>query len=460
MICYSSFFGKYLYLPMEAGGLAGVSIHSAAKSLVDLPHHLKYFLVNRRVYVQTLGFGSLRGIFRMKKVTGTKKEWNEQTQVIHQQKQSLTSDNRSVVSPIYTSVKYYFDSMSKAEDLVGGSREGYLYGRILNPTVRELELNLAQLQNTEDGLCTSSGMSALSTFMFGLLKSGDHVVYMRESYKPTRALIQKMLHRFGIEGTMTSILDHAGIEKAIKPGQTKILIWESPTNPQLDIADLNFLVGLCKKHQIISVMDNTFSGLHNHRGVGVDLYIHSLTKFASGHSDAMGGVILGSKALVNRIRWGAFELGANLSPREAAAISKGLKTYFLRYERSCQNALKIAEFLSSHPKVDKVRYPGLITHPQHQLAKKQQKDFGAVIMFEVKGGKPEAYGFIDRLKLFKAAPSLGSVESLVLPVELFFTGHLSDDDVIACGLSPSAIRISVGVEDINDLIFDLDSALA
>lgn len=396
----------------------------------------------------------------MKKVLDTKKAWNDQTKVVHQHKQYLSSDNHSVVSPLYTSVKYYFNSMAKAEDLVGGNRDGFLYGRILNPTVRELELNLAQMQNTEDGLCTSSGMSALSTVMFGLLKAGDHVVYMRESYKPTRALIQKLLHRFGIEGTMTSILDHVGIEKAIKPGQTKILIWESPTNPQLDISDINFIVNLCRKYQIISVLDNTFSGFHNHRDFGVDLFIHSLTKFASGHSDAMGGVILGSKAMVNRIRWGAFELGANLSPREAHAISKGLKTYFLRYDRSCQNALKIAEFLSSHPKIARVRYPGLKSHPQHELAKSQQKDFGAVIMFDVKGGKPEAYGLIDRLNLFKAAPSLGSVESLVLPVELFFTGHLSDDDVKACGLSPSAIRISVGIEDVNDLIADLDSALA
>ena len=389
-----------------------------------------------------------------------KKELKDYSRVVHQEKIKLHADNFSVVSPVYTSVKYYFDSMSKAEQLVSGSREGYIYGRIQNPTVRELELNLARLQGTEEGFCTSSGMSALSTVMFGLLKYGDHVVYMLESYKPTRALIQKMLHRFGIQGTMTSILDHKSIENSIIPGKTKILIWESPTNPQLDIADVNFLVSICKKYEIISIMDNTFSGFHNHRLMGVDLYIHSLTKFASGHSDAMGGAILGSKSLINRIRWGSFELGANLSPREAAAISKGLKTYFLRYERSCQNAKVIAEFLFTHPKIKSVRYPGLKSHPQHSLAQKQQKDFGAVIMFELIGGKKEAYQFIDRLGIFKAAPSLGSVESLVLPVELFFSGHLSDEDVVACGLSASAIRLSIGIEDVQDLVADISEALA
>jgi cystathionine beta-lyase/cystathionine gamma-synthase len=385
---------------------------------------------------------------------------NERTQVVHPEKLVLSKENHSLVSPSYTSVKYYFEKMDQAEKLVKGERTGFLYGRILNPSVRELEINLARLQGTEDAYCTSSGLAAISNTLLALLRSGDHLIYMWQSYKPTRGLIQTLQNRFGIESTRVSLLDHGSIEKAIIPGKTKLMIWESPTNPQLEIADMEFLTGLCKKYSLISVLDNTFSGLHNHRQFDVDVYIHSLTKFASGHSDAMGGAVLGSTAMMNRIRWGAFELGDHFSPREAVAISKGLKTYFLRYTKSAENALEIAKFLKTLPKVKNVRYPGLEEHPRHELAKKQLKDFGAVIMFDVDGDKNETYRVIDSLKLFKAAPSLGSVESLVLPVDLFFSGYLDEAQAKASGLGESGIRLSIGIEDVEDLKNDLRSAIS
>ncbi len=385
---------------------------------------------------------------------------NERTQVVHNEKLALAKENHALVSPTYTSVKYYFEKMEQAEKLVKGERTGFLYGRILNPSVRELELNLARLQGTEDGYCTSSGLAAISNTLLGLLRSGDHLIYMWQSYKPTRGLIHTLENRFGIESTRVSVLDHQSIEKAIVPGKTKLMIWESPTNPQLEIADMEFLTSLCKKYSLISVLDNTFSGLHNHRQYDVDVYIHSLTKFASGHSDAMGGAVLGNTGMVNRIRWGAFELGDNFSPREAAAISKGLKTYFLRYAKCAENALDIARFLKTLPKVKNVRYPGLEDHPRHELAKKQLKEFGAVIMFDIEGNKKDTYRVIDSLQLFKTAPSLGSVESLVLPVDLFFSGYLDEAQTKASGLGESGIRLSIGIEDVEDLKNDLRQAIS
>jgi len=387
------------------------------------------------------------------------RSWSEKTQIVHPEQLALSKENHSLVSPDFNSVKFYFEKMEQAERLVKGERTGFLYGRILNPSVRELEINLARLQGTEDAYCTSSGLAAISNTLVSLLRTGDHLVYMWQSYKPTRGLIQMLQNRFGVESTRVSVLDHEAIEKAIVPGKTKLMIWESPTNPQLEIADMEFLTGLCKKYSVISVLDNTFSGLHNHRQFDVDVYIHSLTKFASGHSDAMGGAVLGTSSLVNRIRWGASDLGDNFSPREATAISKGLKTYFLRYSKSSENALAIARFLKTLPQVSRVRYPGLEDHPGHELAKKQLHDFGAVIMFDILGDKTETYRIIDSLQIFKAAPSLGSVESLILPVDLFFTGFLTEEETKASGLSPSGMRLSIGIEDVEDLKEDLRRAI-
>jgi cystathionine beta-lyase/cystathionine gamma-synthase len=387
-------------------------------------------------------------------------DWGDRTRVVHQGQVSLPKENHALVNPTFHSIKYYFDDIQQVEKLIRGEGTGFLYSRILNPTVRELELALAKLQGTEDCLCTSSGLAALSNTLIALLKSGDHLVYMTQCYKPTRELIEMLHSRFGVDSTRVSILDHEAIEKAIIPGKTKLMIWESPTNPQLEIADLAFLTSLCKKNGILSVMDNTFSGFHNHKQFEIDIYIHSLTKFASGHSDAMGGAVLGAASLVNRIRWGAMDLGDHFSAREASAIAKGLKTYFLRYERSSSNALQIANFLRTVPNVSQVRYPGLEDHPRHELAKHQQRDFGVVIMFDLKGGKQEVFQVINSLKIFKAAPSLGCVESLALPISLFFMSHLSDAELKTACLSESGIRLSVGIEDVRDLILDLQGALA
>ena len=387
-------------------------------------------------------------------------EMDENTLVVHQCSVSLAKDNHALVNPIYQSIKYYFEDIEQVEKLVRGDGKGFLYSRILNPTVRELELTLAKLQGTEDCLCTSSGLSALSNTLMALLKSGDHLIYMTQSYKPTRDLIAMLQSRFGVEATRVSILDHDSISQAILPGKTKLILWESPTNPQLDIADLEFLTTLCKKNGILSVMDNTFSGLHNHRDFGIDIFVHSLTKFASGHSDAMGGAILGSTSLVNRIRWGAIDLGDHFSAREASAISKGLKTYFLRYERSSSSALEIARFLKTLPNVVRVRYPGLEDHPRHDLAKRQQREFGAVIMFDLVGGKNEVFQAINAMKIFKAAPSLGCVESLALPVSIFFMSQLTEMELKTSGLSEASIRLSIGIEDVEELKADLRRALS
>ena len=281
------------------------------------------------------------------------------TKLIHHEKTTLPSDNHPIIEPIQISTKYYFDSYQDLEQLVAGNRQGFLYSRVLNPTVRSLEKTLAKFQGTEDAICTSSGVSAISTLLFTLLESGDHVLYFIESYKPTRYIIQKFLGKWGIKSSIASLRDHKAIEDTVSKNNVKLIIFESPSNPLLHIADINFMVKLAKENSILTVLDNTFAGFHNHVNLGIDFYIHSLTKFGGGHSDSMGGAILSSQRNINKIRWPAAEIGACLSPMMAYEIQKGLKTYPLRYEKSCANALKVAGFLLKRPEVSEVRYPGL-----------------------------------------------------------------------------------------------------
>ncbi len=380
-------------------------------------------------------------------------KWKMNTRLNHPQRITPSDSNPPLLAPIYQSVKFV------VSEEVGYSNQ-FIYSRISNPTLKQLEMSLCEIQKKQDCIVFSSGIAAISGMLLGLLKSGDHIITFRELYKPGRVFIRDMLPRFGITSSIISLNNIQSLEKSIQPGVTKVIHFESPTNPNLDIADINFIIGIARKYNIIVSMDGTFAGLHQHTEFDVDLMIQSLTKFGNGHGDVLAGSIAGKKILINQIRQMSFMLGASLDPHAAFLIERGLKTYLLRYERHCKNAQQVAEFLNTHPKVQKVFYPGLAESHSHALAKKQMKQMGAVVSFilDPKAGQI-ADQFCHKLKLIQFAVSLGSTESIICPTHFFFGDDLIENDKNEMGIGPYSIRLSVGLEDAEDLIDDLKEAL-
>ena len=370
----------------------------------------------------------------------------------HFQIDAPKADNEPLVPPIYQSVKFTFDGFAKVKDLFEGRRDGYFYSRYKNPTVKQLEQLLAQAQGTESGLATGSGVAAISTALLSLLKSGDQIVYFIESYRPTRTIIENILGKFGVKGVKLSLDDMNGIENAFKQEETKFVIWESPTNPQLKTPNNRKIIQLAKEFGVTSILDNTFAGFHKNRDLDVDLYIHSLTKYACGHGDAMGGVILGSHSLIKTIHKDACELGPVLDPNSAYLILRGMKTYQLRYERQSQNASKLASWLSEQEPVEKVFFP-----TPNECSK--DEDLGTVLMFNLKDKEKAIEDVIDKLQLFTLSASLGSTESLVAPALYFYGGDLNPEQREKANLDRTSIRLSLGIENCDDLIQDLQQAL-
>jgi len=381
------------------------------------------------------------------------------TRVNHPPKVDVPSDNRPLVAPIYQSVKFTFDSVAESEKLNRGEREGYVYSRVSNPTLRQLELTLATLQGREDCLVTASGVAAVNLALLALCKQGDHVVVFAEMYQPTRYMVRRLLARFGVEHTMLSIEDTDAIEATLASKPTQAVIFESPSNPLLKVADITRIAAAARAHGALTVLDNTFAGLHNHGELDIDLYVHSLTKFAAGHGDVMGGAIIGSKKLLASLQRDLVVLGATLDPNTAFLIQRGLKTYFVRIERQARSALAIARYLEQHEKVERVYYPGLKSHPQHALAARQMKDSGAVVTFEL-ASRVDPARFTDSLRLFAISASLGSTESLVQPGQLMMPRDLNEQERKWAGITDRTIRLSIGLEDEADLLEDLEQALA
>jgi cystathionine beta-lyase/cystathionine gamma-synthase len=381
------------------------------------------------------------------------------TRVNHAPRVRLADDNRPLVSPIHQSVKFEFEDVAETERLLRGGREGYWYSRSGNPTTRELELLLAELQGRDDCIVTASGVAAVSVALLALLKHGDHVLCFVESYGPTRWLIRKFLQRYGVEHTMLSIEDHAGIERTLRERPTRLVWFESPTNPILKIADVARIVELAHAHGALAVLDNTFAGFHAHGQFAIDLYVHSLTKYASGHGDVMGGAIVGSGDLIGRMRFEANTLGPTLDPHAAFLIQRGLKTYHLRREAQVAGARRIAEALAEDSRVVRVRYPGLATHPGHSLAARQMPDFGSIVTVDLAGTDEQTRAFCDALTLFGLAASLGSTESLVLPAQLLKSRDFTPAERAIAAVTDTTTRLSIGIEDPDDLIADLRQAL-
>lgn len=380
-------------------------------------------------------------------------KWNINTRLNHPLEVSLLEGNKPLVGAIYQSVKYAPSDKYPFSDQ-------FIYSRGSNPTTRRLEMSLAELQQKEDCIVVSSGIAALTGTFLALLASGDHVISFRELYKPSRLFIKNILSRYQVEHTFLSLLKMDELEGAIRPGKTKLIHFESPSNPNLDIADIERIISVAKKHGILVSMDGTFAGLHQHNQYDIDLMIHSLTKFGNGHGDVMAGSIAGSKNLIKTIREMTIYLGATPDPHSSFLLERGLKTYMLRYERQTKNASKLAQFLVEHPKVKWVRYPGLIDHLGHELAKKQMKDMGAVISFEIDSHvAPSADKFCHMLKLIQITASIGSTETIICPSNTFFGQELTADEKMEMGLNSHSLRLSVGLEDPEDLIQDLKDAL-
>jgi cystathionine beta-lyase/cystathionine gamma-synthase len=381
------------------------------------------------------------------------------TLVNHPPVVTLPADNRPLVAPIYQSVKFSFDNTNETLRYQRGERDGFFYSRTSNPTLHQLERLLCELQGRDDCVLTGSGVSTIAASLLALCKSGDHILLFVESYGPTRYIVQHLLAKFGVTHTMLSIEDLAGIEHVLKQLPTRLVIFESPTNPITKIADIEHLTAHARQAGCLTVMDNTFAGFHNHGAYDIDVYLHSLTKYASGHGDAMGGAIIGRHALITEMRKDIGPMGPALDPHAAFLIQRGMRTYFVRYERQCANALAVSQFLETHARVKAVHYPGLPSHPQHLLARRQMQDFGAVVSIELDGGYAEGARFAESLEFFSIAASVGSTESLVMPPQLLHSSGYTAEQRAASLVGKGTLRLSIGLEDSADLIEDLGQAL-
>ena len=382
------------------------------------------------------------------------------TRVNHPPAVEVPPGNHPLVAPIYQTVKFEFDTLAETERFLRGERGGFFYSRTSNPTTRQLELLLAELQGREDCLVTASGVSAISQALLALTKQGDHVICFVETYNPTRYLIRRLLGRFGVTHTLLSVEDLAGVERALAAQPVRLVFFESPTNPVTKVADVAALARLAHAAGALCVMDNTFAGLHQHGNFEVDVFVHSLTKYASGTGDVMGGAVIARSELIRGMRTDFSALGGTLDPHAAFLILRGLKTYFVRYQAQSAAAARVAALLAAHPAVARVHYPGLATHPQHALAARQMQDFGTIVSFDLKGGAAAARRFADTLELFALAASLGSTESLVVTPQMMGGRELSAEQQRISAITDGTIRLSIGLEDPDDLLEDLTRALA
>jgi cystathionine gamma-lyase len=342
-----------------------------------------------------------------------------------------------------------------------GEHTGYEYARTDNPTRTAYQACIASLENAKHALAFSSGLATTNTLM-QTLKAGDHVICADDVYGGTFRLFDKVLTRFKLEFTFMDLSDLKAVEAAIRPN-TKMLWIETPTNPTLKIFDIAALAALAKKKNILSVVDNTFMSAYFQKPIdlGADVVIHSVTKYMNGHSDVVGGVfITNHDELYTQMKFLQNAAGAIPGPQDCFLVMRGLKTLHVRMKQHQENAIAVAQFLEKHPKVVKVLYPGLESHPQHALAKKQMTGFGGMISFYLKGGMAESRTALEKFKLFTLAESLGGVESLVEHPAIMTHASVPPENRTKLGISDSLIRLSVGIEDVADLIQDLNQAIS
>jgi methionine-gamma-lyase len=365
--------------------------------------------------------------------------------------------NAPLTTPIVQTTTFRFESSAQVQDYARGDGGLFMYSRDENPTVRAAEEAVAQLEGAESAILFGSGMGAMTTALLGVLSGGDEVVTASALYGGTYKLLRDVLSRFGVR--MRPVLpERLADEVAARPAAA--CVFESPTNPTLRIVDAAQVAAACQRAGTVSIIDSTFGPpvLQRPLESGVDVVMHSATKYLNGHSDHLLGVLAGSRERMEPLRLLARRLGAAVDPQAAYDLLRGLKTFPLRITRQCENATRIARWLSDHPAVKRVWYPGLESHPDHALARRQMSAFGGMVTFTL-GEKGPAFRFWDRLKLVARAASLGGVESLAsLPILFSHTGY-SADELAAAGVDEGMVRLSVGLEDADDLIADLQQAL-
>lgn len=369
----------------------------------------------------------------------------------------------AVTTPIVCSSTYVFRDTAELHDFFQGRIEREEYGRYGNPTVQAAERKLAALDGAPDCAMFSSGMAAITTTMLAMLRQGHHVVMTSDCYRRTRQFVGNTLAKFGVESTLVEPGDYEALEAAIRPGATRLIVAESPTNPYLRVADLERLVEIRDAHRGVKLLiDSTFATPINQRPVadfGVDLVTHSCTKYLGGHNDLLAGAICGKAGLVQAIREFRGVLGAVLDPQAAYLLIRGMKTLGLRVRRHNESAQQIAAWLEQRPEIRRVWYPGLESHPEHDVATRQMKGFGGVVSFEVDAPLDTISRFIDACRVPQIGPSLGGAESLIEQPALMSFYELTTEQREAIGISDGLVRMSVGLEDVGDLIEDLDQAL-
>ncbi len=367
----------------------------------------------------------------------------------------------AVSIPIYQSSTFAFKNAKHGADIFSGEQEGYVYTRIGNPTQSALEKEMAFLEGGEAALAFGSGMAAISSIVFSLCKAGDNFISSNTLYGGTHSLFVDTLPRMNIDARELDTTDLSQIESAINDN-TKLIYVESPANPTLAITDLEACSKIANKHKIPLVIDNTFSTPYFQQPfkLGAHIVVHSATKYIGGHGDTVAGVVIGKKDYIDDLR-GNFlrDLGGIITPLSAWLLVRGLKTLAVRMQRHEENALKIAKYLQFHPKIERVWYPGLTTHPQYELGKKQMSGSGGMVSFEIKGGRQAGEKLMNIVKIFTLAVSLGDVDSLIEHPASMTHSTYSDEELEKVGITQGLVRLSVGLEDVHDLIDDLSQAL-
>ena len=369
----------------------------------------------------------------------------------------------TLAMPIYQTSTFIFDSAEQGGRRFALEEAGYIYTRLGNPTTTVLEDKIAALEEGEAAVATSSGMGAISSTLWTVLKAGDHVVTDKTLYGCTFALMCHGLTRFGIEVTFVDTSNLDEVKNAMKEN-TRVVYLETPANPNLKIVDLEALSKLAHTNpNTLVIVDNTFATPYMQKPLklGADIVVHSVTKYINGHGDVIAGLVVTNKELADQIRFVGLKdmTGAVLGPQDAYYIIRGMKTFEIRMERHCKNAKKVVEFLNKHPKIEKVYYPGLETHPGHEIAKKQMKDFGAMISFELKGGFEAGKTLLNNLKLCSLAVSLGDTETLIQHPASMTHSPYTKEEREAAGITDGLVRLSVGLENVEDIIEDLEQGL-
>jgi len=365
----------------------------------------------------------------------------------------------SVITPIYETSVFAFSSTKELIEVIGGGAAGYVYTRYGNPTVRAAEKKIAELEDAEDAAVFSSGMAAITTTLFTLVSSGDHVVSTRDLYGGTLEFFKNILPKFGVEVSLVEAANFNEIASSMRTN-TKVIYAETPTNPTLKIVDMAKIAKLAEKKGLTAVVDSTFASPFNIKPIrlGVDVVVHSATKYLGGHNDLTAGVVCGSSDIIPKLKEMRKNLGGTLDPFAAWLLLRGLKTLGLRMEKHNSNGMQVAKYLAKHPKVKRVYYPGLRSHPQHSIAKKQMKGFGGVVSFEVNGSSEKTMKFVENLKLCSLAASLGGAETLVTQPTASSHYFVEEKMRKEAGITDQLVRLALGIEDSKDIIADLEQA--